>query len=221
MYKYVLLFLIFSVGALKAQTPLCPPNLNEGVWEDYERAGYWWDHFSSWGNVDCKWRINNGRYEVKADWSTMNQHDGYGFSEADFQMMLRKGIIDYLLKEGPLNQQYGILQVVFYETTQCRSTRKCYLKLDQSIEIICADAGWPGPNPETYTHQGVKYLVSSTSVNCGTQCCEFVYNVEHSLTVNSRILGVTKNPAPGSQCDQLNLFDCKTGAPIICNSSCN
>jgi len=119
-------------------------------------------------------------------------------------------------------------EVAFIIETDCKVEKSCYLKLNQTSNVICADQGWTQAeiDQRITTVNGVKYIkVSQTTEVCGTQCCEWVVRVECTDSPaqngnNLKITSVTKNVLSNTECVANSYEDCLTGQLVICGGSC-
>lgn len=217
------LFLLLGSTSLKAQ--LCPPTINDPGWSGTQTANFQPYPYEIWGMVNYKYRDFGGRYEIKVDWSTLTNNGRYGVTNDELKQIMYKAIIVSIAGRDCEHLQ-GQKQFVFFEVTECKETRHCYLHLKKDQEVFCNDDGWPGPNPEYYTYQNEHYYKLSNSITCGTQCCEYVYTVECTQKPQgggnyAHIISFSKNPYPGSSCPAGLDTDFLTGEPEPCVSTCN
>lgn len=215
-------YILFSINASFGQQP-CSPTLNN-EWKDFYGVGFEPWPFFVVGWVDFKFRIpEERRFEINVNWRTLNNLHKYGITNEELKQMMYKAIITQLL--GDCNP--GIYQFVFYEETECRITKKCYLRLKRDRHIYSVDDGWPGPNPDIFEYSGERYYKVNSQFVCGTQCCELVYNVECiSNPIGggnyAHILSIEKHPFPSSHCPESTNYDCLIEPPVInqCESTC-
>jgi hypothetical protein len=218
----IFLFLFFVLShsnSLGQQT--CPPDLNQFPSSITATFEPWPNHF--WGSVDFQYRQNGSRYEIKVDWSSLANNGYYGLTNDELKQMMYKAVIKTIIGSNCTFQ--GTKEFVFFEETQCKKWKYCYLHFVTNQTFYCADNGWPGPNPDIFEYNNEKYCKLASIFNCGTQCCEYVYTVEciddHTYGVYPHIVSISKNPYPNSTCPSSQDTDCLTGQPEPCNSTCD
>ncbi len=221
----IILFLCFQPNVFAQQD--CPPTINDPGWISYVGIIFEPYPMDIWGSVDAKAReIGPGQYEIKIDWNTLNNLHRYGITDDELKQMMYKTVMTQIAKDNHLcDENTGTLLFVFYEETNCRVVRHCYLKVDKNKSVLCADDAWPGPDPSFFEYQNEKFYRLNTDIPCGTQCCQYNYIVECIKTATGEfkylhILTQGKSPYPGSECNNNTFQDCLTGDPEPCQSTC-
>ena len=217
--KIKLILIIFYLFSYSLSLAQCPININEfgpSTTSNYEPFPY-----DYWGSVNYRERFFNNRYEIKVDWTTVTNLGRYGLDDYEFKSFMYIAIINDLIVDCNFS---GTKQFVFFEETDCKIQKRCYLKVSEESEVLCADEGWGSYIPGFYEWYNEKYLPISKEFICGLQCCEFIYTVECILAPSGNetyphIVSIAKNPAAGSGCNN-PIYDCLTNEVINCESTC-
>lgn len=217
----VTILMVFSVQDFIAQTT-CPPDLDEYP-EPPEMATFEPIPFEIWGMVEFQYRETANGYEIKVDWSSLQNTGMYGLTDEELKQLMYKAVITHIV--GDCNFE-GTKQFVFYEETDCEIWKKCYLTLKSESLVYCTDDGWPGPDPDVYEHNGEYFYRRYSKFFCGTQCCQYIYDVECIPNPikggnYAHIIDVNKVNYPDSECPESQNEDCKTGDINPCESNCN
>jgi hypothetical protein len=223
MIRLVLLSVIFIIMAINVATiiaqPYCPLNYNPNGWSN--RTNYFEFYPYELGAVvSFQFKETGSTIEVIVDWSTFSNSSAYGITDEEFKEMMYKSIMVSILGGGSSCHFQGTRNFIFYEETECKVLRHCYLHLIKTQEVYCQDDGWPGPAPSIYEYNNEKYYKLSDYQVCGTQCCKFEFTVECFNELYIRIISQSKSPYPGSQCPAGNYYDCLTNQPENCSSTC-
>jgi len=229
MYNNYIIYIFFLLlfGTIFSFAEECPPSIFDASWSETQYGYFEPLPMEVWGTVEFKTRDFGGRVEIKVNWATLNNYAEfgiYGITNDELKQIMYKAIIVQIAGRHCENL-HGQRQYVFFEETECRVNRYCYLHLKTNEEIFCYDDGWPGPNPTYYTYHSENYYKIGKSIVCGIQCCEFIYTVECAIipggTNYPKIIGFSKNPLPSSLCTESGFIDCLTGEPEPCQSTCN
>jgi hypothetical protein len=201
----------------------CPPSLDN------------WQHMRSvfepypaqvMGYVDIKYQdLGNGVYDIKVDWSTFfNGLQRIGITDEEFKQMMIKAIMVDLMKSEFCNIQQPPTHFRFYEETECKVTKRCWVKCDAQYNFACADPEWGPIEPSAQNfNAGWVYPIETTSI-CGNQCCITDYSVDCITDPDSgwsvpHIINIAKTTS-GTSCSSL-APDCHPWyPPINCESDC-
>lgn len=220
---------------------VCPNDYDSYIWEDKILASIGEDYMNlidgrlyNYGQVlGLKKTIINGKETFifnKNQFSfngNINDKSAYGV------------LISSIIKQhsnGATNESCPFTNPDYREASfilenECKVEKSCYLKLNQSSNIICADQGWSQSEIDANitTYNGIKYVkVSNTTEVCGISCCEWVvrYNCIDNYPTgmgsnNIAIIGINKNILSNSLCLSNSYDDCLTGQLVICGGYCD
>ncbi|MFP4543688.1 MAG: hypothetical protein ACOC3T_00535 [Bacteroidota bacterium] len=207
--------LLLLLATTLTYTQDCPPDVvfPENSFSEFTDAEVGWGH----GYIDYNETGDN--FEVKIDWGSVNNYGKYGLTDEEFKDFFILGVFNTLF-DGQSFQ--GSRTVTFYEESTCYLTQRCWLHVDRETQVLCQDDCWQGQDPNLYEDNDEWYYPVSQIVECGTQCCAFVYTVEctaweHGWYYN--VTNITKSPV--TICDPGSETDCLTGNPLPCESNCD
>jgi hypothetical protein len=217
-FIFLTLFLCFG-WVLHSQQSNCPPyqlSLDKiGLVEI--------NPYKLWGSVVFQSQLIGNHYEVKIDWNTLVNNTGsnYNFTTEELKEMMYKSVIFTILQFGCNLTQ--ATQFIFYEESDCLNTKTCWIKLDNTTQILCKDDAWTGPLPEWIQQNNQYYFKKSEIINCGKSCCQLIYTISCEMGTNGLhpvIISKTKQQMPGTQCPPTEEVDCLTGEIYQCHSTC-
>lgn len=173
---FILLFTMNFNGVI-AQN--CPPGYLNWVNEQYKRIIY--DYYpltgKSAGFINF-YRIQNqdGSYDVKMDWGNLSNFTqvNWDLTNEELKGLAYLGAISYLLNDC---QKGDTIVINFYEIEECTVNHHCYLRAKQQQNVYCTDNLWPGPNPQTFIHQGTQLWLILWYESCGVKCCKKTFTV--------------------------------------------
>jgi len=223
------IFIIFFGSKAKSQQVDCPPNQE---WEIETRTLVEFYPYFILGGLDdfeaIKARRTDDGYEIKVDWSSLyvgGMGGLFRLTKEEVKQMMYKAIIIHFTERncsgmGDPNE----MRFVFYEETECKQLKHCYLRVKKEQRVFCTDEGWPGPDPEFLNYQGEEFYNVRKLVTCGKQCCQYIFIVDRGVDEHGsrypRIKSFTKIPNPGSNCPPSTDVDCLKGEPEPCSSTC-
>ncbi|GEM_PF-4852509 len=225
MKNKILLFFILillSVSIAFSQEP-CPTIDNEH-WTDAENLTFFENPVLMgmivWSNVNERhYTYPDGSIDVKVDWSSLvNEPNPYGLTDNEMKGFLYMAIIKDLMRGHPYPD---IVNISFYEVSECKLNHPCYVKAEQTSAFYCKDNLWPGPDPTPIMDNGVKYWVILNTMSCGFKCCKTTYQVQGNEDPN--FLGPTILNTSQSvyyDCPASTETDCYFNTPLNCNSDC-
>lgn len=225
MKKIILLSLLLEfifVYLASSQEP-CPPTNN---WDsdgfNFTRTGLV-SNLGYWGSVSAYYKTNpDGSIDVKADWSTLVNQSPYRLTANEFKGFMYPAIIKRLLS----NRSYPeIVNVSFYELSECFVDNPCYLKANQTASVFCKDNLWPGPDPQVIidSQTGTRMWVILNKVSCGYKCCKTTYTVQCAQTSDpSDSPTIIGSPVQSAyyNCPPSTILDCYFNILKDCSATC-
>ena len=221
--KIILGFFLISMIDTSWLFAQCPPSTNDwhtktSVCEPKPQE--------FWGAVSIKYNNpENGVYEIKVEWSSLSNYlNRTGITDEEFkQIMLKALMMDFNKNNCDINQTP--LHFKFYEETECKVTKRCWVKCDAQYNFVCADPEWGTIEPTAQNFStGWVYPIETTTI-CGTQCCITDYTVVCIVDPDSgmnvlHIIDKVKYTS-GASCSSTTP-DCHPWyPPINCESDCN
>lgn len=235
---FIICVMTFSQHGM-AQFTNCPPddpnNPYSGVQNTLYQAAS--DPYGFSLDINYKKRTVGTRTEVSVDWGSLN---ATGNADALSDEAKRELIIYKLVKAAapsnlPICSEIAgncssSAEVAIGFTSKCFKTTTCtYLIKTQSSSPCCnADYG----DVPVFLRDGKEYLVRRRTIECGTKCCQKVFQVcldyDFYQPSNSKVV-ICGNPSgvdityPGGDCPPVNPsddLDCETGQPRPCTGGC-
>jgi hypothetical protein len=222
--KIVFFFLMYFITvSITFYQPACPPE-PEGGWESITTTFYRNPvddvNYEDWGSVIEHYKRNiDGSIDVQVLWVTLETNYPYGLTDNEIKGFMYMAIIKDLL----IDCSYPtIVDISFYEISDCMMNNPCYLKADQSNTVFCKDNMWPGPDPVELNDNGLRIWVILNKQHCGYKCCKTTYTVqcnnEHQYSSAPTIL--SSNQSVYYDCPATTQLDCYMHTPLECNSTC-
>ncbi len=218
--NYLIILLLFAVSNVYSQID-CPPTTD---WTEVHTTFYrdrFITHYETWGDVYEFYHINqDGSYDVKVDWTRLNNSHKYGLTDNELKGFMYLAIIkDILAGCNPPTT----VNVSFYEISKCVLDNPCYLKANQTAKVFCKDNLWPGPDPQAIldNQTGIWLWVILNSQDCGFKCCKTTYTVECAggEQFTPKIIG-TPQQTTYTGCPSSSVTDCYFGNVKECSAPC-
>lgn len=201
----------------------CPPFLE---WDNTNPidAGFEPNIYDLFGEVEYNFKdlstTGGSGIGIKVDWSSLINHRHYWFTDSELKQAMYKAVIVSYLHDNNMETFAGTKDFIFYEETECKITRSCYLWVEKTTKMFCKTPGY-GSDPDFVEENDEYYLPVRKTYNCGSQCCEIKYTVEcddqNPLQIN--IISKTRSPGFGTQCGP-DESDCLSGWQSPCESNC-
>jgi hypothetical protein len=219
----VILFSTMIINRVIAQN--CPPGYPS--WEKEEFKGIIYDYYpltgKSAGSIEFyHFQNQDGSYDVKIDWGfLLNSTEGYwNLTNEELKGLAYLGAISYLLNDC----QKGNTKVInFYEIEECTVNHNCYLRAKQQQTVYCTDNLWPGPDPQTFLHQGEQLWLILWYESCGVKCCKKTFTVTCGDEIDRNRKYFTIDNYSTSEfipCPPSGSNNCITNAPEDCWGIC-
>jgi len=192
----------------------CPPTVGNWV----ENFGAWYEPRPSNGVYAAskyKWRKIGNVYDIKVDWALLTSFiERPGLTIEEKKEFVRAAIMNYH-RDPCANPDNITYTFKFYETVNCETEKTCYIKLDQTLRIVCVDNAFPTWAIPDYQYNGIYYFPYKTKSVCGTSCCITHYEVK-CVTSNSPITGYFR-----TRLEVQNKFTTNYGCPTTTNTDCH
>ena len=222
MKKIILLSLLLEfifIYLASSQEP-CPPTNGWPTMETFFTRDGLVSYLGYWGNVSSYYRTNpDGSIDVKADWSSLVNQSPHGLTNNELKGFLYAAIIKDLLQ----NRSYPeIVNISFYELSECFVDNPCYLKANQTATVFCKDNLWPGPDPQVIidSQTGTRMWVILNKVSCGYKCCKTTYTVQCAQPDGSPTIIGNPSQSVYYDCPASTILDCYFNILKDCSAPC-